>query len=62
VNAHETYTIEEWSVTVAVTRDLVEALGQWSQPVRVMIRETPGVGTGWELICRTLDWEETTDA
>lgn len=39
-------------VTVLVSTELLASLGEWSEPVHVMIRETPGVGTGWELIFR----------
>lgn len=40
-------------VTVLVSRELLEQLGEWSEPVQVKVVETPGVGTGWELIART---------
>lgn len=44
---------EQPTVTVLVSRELLEELGQWSAPVQVKIVETPGVGTGWEMIART---------
>lgn len=52
--AHETFRVEDSSVLVRVHTDFLERLGDWSEPVQVMIRETPGVGTGWELIFRII--------
>jgi hypothetical protein len=37
-------------VTVQVSRELLEQLGDWSPPVQVMITH---VGSGWEMIART---------
>lgn len=39
-------------VAVAVSRELLAELGDWSQPVQARIEETPGVGTGWEMTFR----------
>lgn len=39
-------------VTVAVTTELVKRLSVWSEPVQVMVIETPGIGTGYEMIAR----------
>lgn len=44
---------EQPTVTVLVSRELLEQLGEWSEPVQVRIVETPAIGTGWEMICRT---------
>jgi hypothetical protein len=55
VKAHETFTVDGSTVTVLVSTELLERLGEWSEPLQVMIRETPGVGTGWELIFRTVE-------
>ena len=42
------------SVTVLVSPELIAQMnGEWSAPVQVQIVETPGVGTGWEMTCRT---------
>jgi len=40
-------------VTVAVATEFLAELGEWSEPVQVQIVETPGVGTGYEMIFRT---------
>jgi hypothetical protein len=40
------------AVTVAVSTELLAELREWSQPVEVQVVETPGVGTGWEMIFR----------
>jgi len=46
--------IENPSVTVLVSPELIKQMnGEWSEPVQVQITETPGVGTGWEMIFRT---------
>lgn len=45
--------VEDGVVTVLVSTELLANLGEWSEPVQVMVCETPGVGTGWELIFRT---------
>jgi hypothetical protein len=37
-------------VTVLVATELLAELGEWSQPVRVQVIETPGRGTGYEMI------------
>lgn len=51
--AHESFVVHgDDIVTVLVSTVLLAELGEWSDPVHVMIRETPGVGTGWELIFR----------
>lgn len=42
-------------VTVLVSTEFLARLGEWSDPVRVMIQKTPGVGTGWELIFQTIN-------
>jgi hypothetical protein len=44
------------TVTVLVDTELLAELGDWSQPVQVKIIETPGAGTGYELIAREVDW------
>lgn len=44
---------EQPTVTVLVSRELIEQLGDWSEPVQVRIIETPGIGTGWEMEART---------
>lgn len=41
------------TVTVLVSRELLAELGEWSAPVQVKVVETPGIGTGWEMIART---------
>ena len=41
------------TILLLVATDLLADLGDWSQPVQVMIHETPGAGTGYELIFRT---------
>lgn len=46
-------TTEAPTVTVLVSRELLEELGEWSPPVQVRIVETPGTGTGWEMTART---------
>jgi hypothetical protein len=45
--------IEQPTVTVLVSRELLKRLGEWSESVRVKVVETPGVGTGWEMIAQT---------
>lgn len=46
---------EQPSVTVLVSPELIEQMkDEWSPPVQIQIIETPGVGTGWELIARRL--------
>jgi hypothetical protein len=49
------FKVEDNAVTVRVATEFLARLGEWSDPVRVMICETPGVGTGWELIFQTLN-------
>lgn len=44
---------EQPTVTVLVSPELLEQLGDWSPWVQVRIVETPGVGTGWEMEART---------
>lgn len=45
---------ENPSVTVLVSPELIAQMdGEWSPPVQVQVIETPGVGTGWEMIART---------
>jgi len=39
-------------VTVLVSIELLAELHEWSQPVQVMIQETPRSGTGYDLIAR----------
>lgn len=42
-------------VTVLVSRELIELLGDdWSEVVQIKLIETPGVGTGYEMIARTV--------
>jgi hypothetical protein len=41
-------------VTVLVSKELVVELGDWSPPVQVKIIRTPDVGTGYEMIARTV--------
>lgn len=41
-------------VTVLVSTELLAELGDWSPPVQVKIIETPGVGTGYEMIARSV--------
>jgi hypothetical protein len=48
----------EAAVTVLVATEFLAELDEWSQPVQVKICETPGVGTGWELIFRTVEQPE----
>jgi len=43
----------ERAVTVLVDTELLAELGEWSPLVQVMVKETPGVGTGWEMVFRT---------
>lgn len=46
---------DEPVVTVLVARELIDGMqGDWSPPVQVRIVETPGIGTGWELIARRI--------
>lgn len=46
--------MREYPIAVLVSPGFLELLkGEWSDPVQVQIQETPGFGTGWELICRT---------
>lgn len=44
---------EQPIVTVLVSRELLKRLGDWSEPVRVKVVETPGVEPGWEMIAQT---------
>lgn len=39
-------------VTVQMSRELVEQLRDWSEPVQVRVIETPGAGTGYTLATR----------
>lgn len=41
-------------VTVLVHRDLLAELKEWSAPVQVKIIATPGHGTGYEMVARTV--------
>lgn len=42
------------AVTVLVSTELLPQLeADWSPPVQVMIRRTPGIGSGYEMIART---------
>ena len=50
--------IDDRVVTVLVSTDYLAQLDEWSNPVQVMICETPGVGTGWELIFRNADGDD----
>lgn len=45
---------EQPTVTVLVSPELIDELGEWGPPAQVRIIETPGVGTGWELIARRI--------
>jgi hypothetical protein len=45
------------AVTVLVATELLGELGDWSQPVRVRVDETPGTGTGYEMTFQTVDRE-----
>lgn len=41
-------------MTVLVSPELIKQMnGEWSEPVQVQVIETPGIGTGWEMIART---------
>jgi len=41
-------------VTVLVAMEFLKHAGEWSEPVQVTLKETPDVGTGWELIFQTV--------
>jgi len=41
-------------VTVLVATELLGEMGDWSQPVRVRVDETPGTGAGYEMTFQTL--------
>lgn len=42
------------AVTVLVSTELLAQLeAEWSPPVQVQVRRTPGIGSGYEMICRT---------
>lgn len=46
---------ENPTVTVLVSPELIAQMkDDWSPPVQVQIIETPGVGTGWELVARRI--------
>jgi hypothetical protein len=53
---------EPVAVTVLMTRELTEKLdgAGWSPPVQVQLTRT-SVGTGWELLVRTIDQEARTE-
>lgn len=55
MTARESFEVPDDVVTVLVSKALLADLGAWSDPLRVMICETPGVGTGWELIFQTVE-------
>lgn len=42
------------AVSVLVSTELLAQLeADWSPPVQVQVRRTPGIGSGYEMICRT---------
>lgn len=42
------------AVTVLVSTDLLaELAADWSPPVQIQVRRTPGIGSGYEMIART---------
>lgn len=43
------------AVSVLVSSDLLAELEDWSPPVQVQVRRTPGIGSGWEMVFRTHD-------
>ena len=45
-------------VTVWVSTELLAELREWSDPVQVKIVETPGSGTGYEMVARTVRQDE----
>lgn len=42
-------------VTFLVTPELALELGEWSTPVQIKVTETPGSGSGWEMVARVAD-------
>lgn len=48
------------SVTVKVSPELLKQMGEWSEPVQVKIMETPGTGTGYEMIARRVESKVST--
>jgi hypothetical protein len=47
--------LENSTVTVLVSTELIAELRQWSAPVQIRVVDTPGVGTGYELEARRVD-------
>lgn len=42
------------AVTVLVSTELLAQLtDEWSPPVQIHVNKTPGIGSGYEMICRT---------
>ena len=44
--------IENANIMINVSAELRAQLNAWSAPVQVKVIETPGIGTGWEMIFR----------
>lgn len=43
------------AVTVLVSTELLAQLeAEWSPPVQIQVRRTPGIGSGYEMICRSI--------
>jgi hypothetical protein len=57
----DTQQVREGAVTVLVATELLGELGDWSQPVRVRVDETPGTGTGYEMTFQTLYEDDDDD-
>lgn len=47
-----------WAVTVLVSTELLTQMEDWSPPVQIQVRRTPGIGSGYEMIARTINVEQ----